>query len=393
MKRVVIICGKRSIQLKKVRTPTIFILYYPLSMLGQRSVCVVFLIVTSPSMSFYGFYIFLWSHLSHVSGINYQIIWSKKYRGVTAINVSDSITWTWAESTELNVESSSSIFSFESSPVVNQVGYNYTVFFNEPGVFPYRCGVYPSMRGEIQVYDAVSTSATHEPTSQPTALDMSAISELESPITINSFASIPKNWDVTFTVRTETVHTGPVSFTSRLYCIKLNCYYPAPTIQVRPGENLTITLVNALGDEPIDNSTDLNNMRNPNTTNFYVHGLHIDPTSNSPLRRVKPGESKEWTLSVQPNHAPGHHWYYSNSRGAAALHLMGGLFGSIFVLPDYTNPKVLNYPNSLKNAQILVLMISRLQLEQQMVDGEVSQSCYLNSPCNSSWQGATCDCM
>ena len=92
---------------------------------------------------------------------------------------------------------------------------------------------------------------------------------------------------------------------------------PGPTLHVRPGDELTIRLVNSL-DEP---------------TNLHVHGLHVSPQGNSDnvFVTVMPGEGFDYHYRLPSNHPPGVYWYHPHHHGMVAGQVFAGLFGAIIV--------------------------------------------------------------
>lgn len=105
------------------------------------------------------------------------------------------------------------------------------------------------------------------------------------------------------------------------------CYngtVPGPTLRLRPGDELSIRLVNRL-DEP---------------TNLHVHGLHVSPQANGDnvFREVKPGEGFDYSYRLPPDHPPGVYWYHPHHHGMVAGQIFAGLFGAIIVEDPETIP-------------------------------------------------------
>jgi FtsP/CotA-like multicopper oxidase with cupredoxin domain len=212
---------------------------------------------------------------------------------------------------------------------------------------------------------------------------------------ISSGVTVPKNWNMNLFVRESRVNIGSAfSFNTRVFCLRASpssCTYPGPTIKVRPGDNVTIYFTNELGfDMPLSSSAFPNlPPHGVNTTNLYFHGLRLSPNSSSYFRQVAPGETAELTLSVQPNHAPGVHWYRSQNQGFSALHVLNGLVGAVVVEPE-TSVTRLNYPTSLKNADLVLMVVTKLVVAQETVGGVVSQSCGPQWSCDPLAQAPLC---
>lgn len=301
------------------------------------------------------------------------------------------MVWNWTTSVAMSVQSASPRHSFQSSPVVSGQGFQYEITFSRPGKFRYRCSVHPLAGGTIQV-----ASPTSQPTPSPSTTATEATVKYPNffslPV-VSSGITVPRNWNMNLFVRERRVTIGDsFSFNSRVFCLSAaSCSYPGPTIRVRPGDNVTIFLTNQLGSD-IPLSTSLFPRLPPrgvNTTNLYFHGLRLSPNSSSFFRQVAPGETAELTLSIQPNHAPGVHWYRSQNQGFSALHVLNGLVGAVIVEPEAFLAR-LNYPPSLRNAEMVLMVVTKLVFEQETVDGLVSQGCGPSLKCDPQTQSPLC---
>ena len=92
---------------------------------------------------------------------------------------------------------------------------------------------------------------------------------------------------------------------------------PGPTLRVRPGDRMVITLRNALAE----------------TTNLHTHGLHVSPQGNgdNPFVAIEPGESFTYEIALPADHPPGVFWYHPHHHGMVADQVFAGLFGAIVV--------------------------------------------------------------
>lgn len=92
---------------------------------------------------------------------------------------------------------------------------------------------------------------------------------------------------------------------------------PGPTLRVRAGDVLKITLAN--------------NLSQP--TNLHVHGLHVSPEGNGDnvFTAVGPGSSFDYEYQLPGNHPPGVYWYHPHHHGMVADQIFAGLFGAIIV--------------------------------------------------------------
>lgn len=92
---------------------------------------------------------------------------------------------------------------------------------------------------------------------------------------------------------------------------------PGPTLRLKSGDRLGVTLHNGL-DEP---------------TNLHTHGLHVSPEGNgdNPFVMLEPGESFDYEYQLPADHPPGLFWYHPHHHGFVAGQIFGGLYGAIIV--------------------------------------------------------------
>ena len=92
---------------------------------------------------------------------------------------------------------------------------------------------------------------------------------------------------------------------------------PGPTLVVRPGDRVNVSLENQMT-EP---------------TNLHVHGLHVSPNGNSDnvFVSIDPGSSFDYEYLLPKDHPPGVYWYHPHHHGMVATQVFGGLYGAIIV--------------------------------------------------------------
>ncbi len=95
-----------------------------------------------------------------------------------------------------------------------------------------------------------------------------------------------------------------------------NGQFPGPTLRLREGERVALTLTNDL----------------PKPTNLHFHGLHISPQGkgDNVFRIVEPGETAEYAFTV-PQGSAGTYWYHPHVHGDASRQQFHGLAGAIVV--------------------------------------------------------------
>ncbi|MCY7403359.1 MAG: multicopper oxidase family protein [Cryobacterium sp.] len=92
---------------------------------------------------------------------------------------------------------------------------------------------------------------------------------------------------------------------------------PGPTLRVRAGDTLNVSLHNGLT-EP---------------SNLHVHGLHVSPEDNSDnmFVTIEAGDSYDYRYELPAAHPPGVYWYHPHHHGFVADQVFGGLYGAIIV--------------------------------------------------------------
>jgi len=92
---------------------------------------------------------------------------------------------------------------------------------------------------------------------------------------------------------------------------------PGPTLRVRAGDTLRVSLKNSLTDP----------------SNLHVHGLHVSPEDNSDnmFVTVEAGESFDYQYELPADHPPGVYWYHPHLHRFVAEQVFSGLYGAIIV--------------------------------------------------------------
>ncbi|MCB0995933.1 MAG: multicopper oxidase family protein [Acidimicrobiales bacterium] len=92
---------------------------------------------------------------------------------------------------------------------------------------------------------------------------------------------------------------------------------PGPTLRVRPGDRLRVTLRNGL-EAP---------------TNLHVHGLHVSPdgSSDNVFVMVDPGGERVYDYVIPADHPSGTFWYHPHHHGTVAEQVAAGMAGIIVI--------------------------------------------------------------
>jgi FtsP/CotA-like multicopper oxidase with cupredoxin domain len=124
-----------------------------------------------------------------------------------------------------------------------------------------------------------------------------------------AYYAVNGHLEVTLQVEIGRVNTGPYLFNARMY----NGSLPGPTLYVRPGDHLSITVVNILGPQNYSDY-DLNSMHDYNTTNLHTHGLHVPAKSDDVFISIDPSQSFTYEYDICDDHYPGTHMYHPHHR-------------------------------------------------------------------------------
>jgi FtsP/CotA-like multicopper oxidase with cupredoxin domain len=93
-----------------------------------------------------------------------------------------------------------------------------------------------------------------------------------------------------------------------------------PTLRVRPGDRINLTLRNEL-DAP---------------TNLHTHGLNVSPAGKGDdvFATIAAGDERSYIYDVPVDHRSGTFWYHPHLHGTVAAQVAAGLFGVIIVDDD-----------------------------------------------------------
>jgi FtsP/CotA-like multicopper oxidase with cupredoxin domain len=107
---------------------------------------------------------------------------------------------------------------------------------------------------------------------------------------------------------------------------------PGPTLEVKPGDRLSILLVNDL---PFNPSTERDNAfpNSENTLNLHTHGLTVSPLgmSDNIFREMRPGTTNLVQIDIPKDHPSGTYWYHVHKHGSVTYQFNGGMAGFLIV--------------------------------------------------------------
>jgi FtsP/CotA-like multicopper oxidase with cupredoxin domain len=121
--------------------------------------------------------------------------------------------------------------------------------------------------------------------------------------------------------------------------------YPAPTLQVFPGERLIVHFENGLAGltirdyfspqyTPKDQSVPLYpEQLTSSPINLHTHGAHISPKGNADnvMLHIPPGMSNTYTYDIPRNMPQGLYWYHCHLHGLTAAQVYTGLVGLLAI--------------------------------------------------------------
>lgn len=157
---------------------------------------------------------------------------------------------------------------------------------------------------------------TPAPTASPTAESppgSESTGTLREPVILSSSGGL---LELTLTAAMTVVTVGG----ARVHVLAYNGTLPGPTLRVRPGDRIALTVRNESGA----------------ATNLHTHGLVVSPEGNGDnvFVMIEPGDTFDYEYQLGVDHPPGVFWYHPHHHGHVAEQLFGGLYGAIIVEGD-----------------------------------------------------------
>ncbi len=106
---------------------------------------------------------------------------------------------------------------------------------------------------------------------------------------------------------------------------------PAPTLSLKPGDQLSVLMINSL---PANQSTRLGAFPHAeNSFNFHAHGLTVSPKGKSDniFREMDPGKANLVEINIPPDHPSGTYWYHVHKHGSATYQFNAGMAGFLII--------------------------------------------------------------
>lgn len=123
------------------------------------------------------------------------------------------------------------------------------------------------------------------------------------------------------------------------YCYVYEESVEAPTLRVKPGDDLVIVLKNDLAPTPATAAAHAHpacsgGEMTASSTNLHFHGLHVPPTCHKDEvihTLIPPAATFEYRLKIPASQPPGLYWYHPHPHGYAERQVLGGASGALIV--------------------------------------------------------------
>ncbi len=142
---------------------------------------------------------------------------------------------------------------------------------------------------------------------------------------------------------TFTYQTAVDAYGNTLYCFVSQDGTESPTLHLKPGDTLVLTLKNLLPAPskasmrmalPKGSTICANPEMNPSSVNVHYHGTNTSPTCGADEvihTIINSGETFIYTVAFPSDESPGLYWYHPHIHGIAEAAVQGGASGAIIV--------------------------------------------------------------
>jgi len=115
---------------------------------------------------------------------------------------------------------------------------------------------------------------------------------------------------------------------------------PGPTLIVKPGDTLTIDMVNQLPANPTNQRGGFF-PKDPWSTNLHLHGLRVSPLENGDniFREFQPDTTNQVQVTIPKDHPSGTFWYHPHKHGSVTTQLIAGGPGTLDAVPEVAAAK------------------------------------------------------
>lgn len=125
-----------------------------------------------------------------------------------------------------------------------------------------------------------------------------------------------------------------------LFCFMTPSGLENPTLHVKPGDHLIITVTNNTPAQPVEMMIDPpncgpgGNQMTKSSLNIHYHGTNTSPTCHSDdviKTLINSGQTFQYNVAIPANEPPGLYWYHPHVHGIAEHALLGGASGALVV--------------------------------------------------------------
>lgn len=104
-----------------------------------------------------------------------------------------------------------------------------------------------------------------------------------------------------------------------------------PVIRIRPGEHLSVTLINMM---TVPSRESCVMVPCQQATNLHFHGMNVSPVGaadNVLGLLAKPGDTLHYEIDIPKDHPPGLYWYHPHPHGESDRQIEDGMSGALIV--------------------------------------------------------------
>jgi FtsP/CotA-like multicopper oxidase with cupredoxin domain len=125
-----------------------------------------------------------------------------------------------------------------------------------------------------------------------------------------------------------------------LFCFMTPSGLENPTLHVKPGDHLIITVTNNTTQQPVEMTIDPPNcgpggsQMTTSSLNIHYHGTNTSPTCHSDeviKTLINFGQTFQYNVAFPTNEPPGLYWYHPHVHGIAEKAVLGGAAGALVV--------------------------------------------------------------
>ena len=161
-------------------------------------------------------------------------------------------------------------------------------------------------------------------------------------------------------VTLEGAHAHNQIGTDPVYLRAFNGKLVGPTLRLKPGDQLRLTLKNKMPGQRWQPNM-MNTLNSFNTMNMHFHGLHVSPNgiSDNVLIQVGPDETQEYVVDIPTNHTTGTYWYHPHRHGSTAGDVASGMSGALIIEAREGEPGLDHIPE-IKAAKDRVMVLNQI---------------------------------